>query len=104
MYLLLIYQPVFSTISLYITRYPVHNFADRYIADIRYLKHCLRLMFFNCLSGLIGSALSKEGRLSDVTSFLSGALKVPLLQNQMFWMYKASLLIYYLPYLAMLIF
>ena len=30
---------VFITISRYITRYPVYNFADRYIADIRYLKH-----------------------------------------------------------------
>jgi len=30
--------PVFSTISRYITWYPLYNFADRYIADIRYLK------------------------------------------------------------------
>ena len=43
MYLLLIYQPVFSTISRYITRYPVHNFADQYIADIRYLQHWLHV-------------------------------------------------------------
>ena len=42
MYLLLIYQLVFSTISRYITRYPVHNFANRYITDIWYLKHWWR--------------------------------------------------------------
>ena len=53
MYLLLIYQPVFSTISRYITRYPVHNFIDRYIADIRYLKHCL------------GSIIQKDGEINS---------------------------------------
>jgi len=53
MYLLLIHQPVFSTISQYITRYPVHNFADQYIADIRYLKHCLRVLTNACLALVI---------------------------------------------------
>jgi len=67
-----LFNLILSTISRYITQHSVYNFADRYIADIWYLKHWFlyELFFHQLIEIYIERTRTRNREINDQRSML----------------------------------